>query len=238
MINKKNLATLTVVIPCYNEELNLSELVKRCQKVSSIYPIKFILVENGSQDNSREVLGILIKNITEIEGVFLTENKGYGGGIIEGLKIADTAWVGWTHADLQTDLFDLSQLFEKGYFQKDAQIYVKGIRKGRVILDQIFTIGMSLFESLYFKRFLWDINAQPTIFPKDLFQKWKSPPQDFSLDLYSYIVAKENKFAVGRFPVIFHKRSFGKSSWNNGLISRIKFITRTLKYSQKLKRSL
>jgi glycosyltransferase involved in cell wall biosynthesis len=238
MTNKEKSPLLTIVIPCFNEELNLPELVNRCELVALEYPIKFVLVENGSLDNSREVLGLLIKNNSHIESVFLTNNMGYGGGIIEGLKIARTTWIGWTHADLQTDLFDIGKPFKNEYFGKDGQIYLKGLRRGRGIFDQIFTIGMSLFESVYFKKFLWDINAQPTIFPKALFEKWETPPNDFSLDLYSYIFAKENKFTVQRFPVIFHKRSFGKSSWNNGLISRIKFVMRTLKYSQKLKRSL
>ena len=43
------------VIPCYNEEQNLNLLITELQKVKSFdQDINFILVDNGSLDNTRE----------------------------------------------------------------------------------------------------------------------------------------------------------------------------------------
>ena len=56
----------------------------------------------------------------------------------------------------------LEEIIEK---QEDPMnCYVKGDRKGRPIFDQIFTLGMSFFETIYLRTKLWDINAQPNIF--------------------------------------------------------------------------
>ena len=57
--------------------------------------------------------------------------------------------------------------------------------------------------SILFQKILYDIHAQPVIFHKDFFNKWKNPPKDFNLDLYVYYLAKKFKFKIIRFPVQF-----------------------------------
>ena len=45
------------VVPCYNEEQNLNLLITELQKVKSFdQNINFILVDNGSVDNTRELI--------------------------------------------------------------------------------------------------------------------------------------------------------------------------------------
>ena len=94
---------------------------------------------------------------------------------------------------------------------------------------------MSLFETFLLGKLIYDINAQPTIFPKKFFNSWINPPKDFSLDLYSYYLAKKNNYEIKRIRVNFLKRLSGQSKWNINFISRVRFILRTIKYSLKLK---
>jgi hypothetical protein len=129
---------------------------------------------------------------------------------------------------------DAVKLFE----QNGEDIFVKGLRRGRSFHDILFTIGMSLFESLLLKKTLRDINAQPTMFSRPFFNSWESPPQDFSLDLYAYYQAKIQKKDIYRIPVFFSPRLFGKSHWNLNWREKFKFIKRTIRYSFKLKKQL
>ena len=48
-------------------------------------------------------------------------------------------------------------------------IYIKGKRYGRSLKEMFFTIGMSIFEIIILKKFLWDINSQPNIIHKSFF---------------------------------------------------------------------
>jgi hypothetical protein len=82
-----------------------------------------------------------------------------------------------------------------------------------------------------------DINAQPTILRKEIFNSWKNPPYDFSLDLFAYIHAAQNKYSVERVNVNFGRRKWGNSHWNTGLVSRYRFIKRTLGMAFGLARS-
>ncbi len=90
---------------------------------------------------------------------------------------------------------------------------------------------MALFESALMRTWMWDINAQPTLFHKSFFESWVEPPNDFSLDLFAYFIAKKKGFVIKRFPVLFSERMHGVSSWNISWSNKYKFIKRTLQFS-------
>jgi len=231
---------MSIVVPCYNEEKNLPLILQRFNEVINREDVCVILVDNGSTDNSAVVMDALIKKYSFAFKVTVKDNLGYGFGIVTGLQACVSDYIGWTHADMQTDPADvikaLDIIEENGC---PETIYVKGDRKGRPVFDQFFTIGMSIFETMYMKCILWDINAQPNVFHKKFFEKWKDrAPQDFSLDLFVLYQAKKQDLDVVRFKVTFPERIHGSSSWNDGFSSKWKFIKRTLQFSAKLKRGL
>ena len=220
----------SIVIPCFNEGLNLPLLIKRCQEIHKKNNIlEFIFVNNGSTDNSKELLKNMSYNCIKV--VNLQNNQGYGGGIIQGLKFAKNEIVGWTHADLQTDPEDLIRgikCFEKN---KDKLIFVKGRRHGRSLFENILTMGMSVFETLLFRKVMIDINAQPTLFNRDLLKLINNFPNDFTIDLYVFYIALRKKYIFKRFKVNFLNRKYGVSSWNRGILSALKQILNFIKQS-------
>ena len=231
---------LSIVIPCFNEAKNIPLILEKFENIIKRNDIEVLFVNNGSLDNSKKVLNELLPNYPFAKIVEVKENQGYGFGIISGLNEAQGEFIGYTHADLQTDPGDVIRALDIIEAQNNSEmIYVKGLRRGRPILDNFFTYGMSLFETIYLGTKLWDINAQPNIFHRTFFAKLKKTcPKDFSLDLYFLYVAKKRGFNLVRFNVIFPKRIHGESSWNTGISSRWNFIKRTYKYSIKLKKEL
>jgi hypothetical protein len=85
---------------------------------------------------------------------------------------------------------------------------------------------------------MWDINAQPTMFPRTFFQTWGDPPSDFALDLYAYYQARCMHLEIHRFPVNFGERVHGASHWNVNWSAKRKFIRRTVEFSLELRKSL
>lgn len=228
---------LSLVIPCYNEAKNLPLLLERCKNVARSGEIEVILVDNGSSDGSAEILAGLLEQCPGCRSVRVEVNQGYGYGILQGLRAATGEIIGWTHADMQTDPADALRGLEL-FADFPGGVFVKGARRGRPFADVAFTVGMSLFESLLLRTPLWDINAQPTLFPRRFFESWASPPHDFSLDLYAYYMARKSGLAVCRFPVVFGQRAHGVSHWNISWAAKWKFIQRTVGYSLKLVREV
>lgn len=230
---------LAIIVPCYNEADNIPLILKRFSEVIEDRDIEVILVNNGSTDNSATVLETLLPKYTFARTVLVEVNQGYGYGILTGLKAADADYLGWTHADMQTDPRDVANAYDiiKRNYRSDPYIFVKGNRKGRPFSDNFFTMGMSVYESILLGEMLYDINAQPNIFPKSFYDTWQQPPHDFSLDLFAYYMAIKSGLKVIKFPVVFPERIHGESKWNTGFAAKKKFIKRTIDFSKKLKES-
>ena len=229
---------LSIVIPCFNEAKSLPKLVKDFSKKLKRRDVELILVNNGSNDLSETILLNLKKNYNFLKTIRLKKNNGYGNGVLQGLKKAKGQYISWTHADLQTDPYDVIIGFEKFKKELSPKIFIKGNRLGRPFKDVIFTIGMSIFETILLKNFFWDVNAQPNIFHKNFFNMLEKIPLDFSFDLFFYFNAKKKNLKILRFPVKYPQRKFGLSHWNTDFKNKMKFIKRTIKYSFQLKKEL
>lgn len=228
---------LSIVVPCYNEEENIPLILERFNDVIKDEEVEVVLVDNGSTDGSAAVLAELLPRYSFARTVKVPVNQGYGYGILQGLNECRGEYIGWTHADMQTDPADVLKALAL-IKQEKGLVFVKGNRRGRPLFDVFFTAGMSVFETCYLGEKLYDINAQPNIFPKIFYESWENPPHDFALDLYAFYMARKKGLKVVRFTVEFPERVHGTSKWNTGLAAKWKFIRRTLEFSVKLKKSL
>ncbi len=228
----------SLIIPCYNESKSIPQLLDKCLPLIVKGNIEVILVDNGSTDNTSEVLNTLLPRYKGCRSIRVELNQGYGFGITSGLSAANGDILGWTHADLQTDPIDILKGIEL-IEEFGTQIMAKGQRYGRPLSDTLFTVGMSLFESILFKKAFWDINAQPNLFPREFYEAWsQNAPKDFSLDLFVYFMARKQGLSIKRFPVKFGKRVFGTSHWNIDWKAKRKFIMRTIQFSLELKKQV
>ena len=228
---------LSIVIPSFNESKSLPMLVKNFSKKLKRKDVELIIVNNGSNDSTQSILVSLKKSYNFLKIIKLKKNIGYGNGILQGLKKAKGVFIAWTHADLQTDPYDVILGFKKYKKELSAKIFIKGIRLGRPLTDIFFTIAMSIFEMILLKKIFWDINAQPNIIHKKFLKKLHNIPLDFSFDLFFYYNAKKQKLKIYRYPVKFYKRKFGLSNWNTSFKNKMKLIKRTINYSFQLNKN-
>lgn len=244
MAKKKSIG-LSLVIPCFNEPENISLVIAKLKKIvsSANHPFEIIIVDGCSDDETPNILIEEFKSLDrdKFKLILMEQRKGYGNDIVEGLRRARYDILGWTHADLQTDLQDVIKGFELYNSSDSKKLIVKGKRKKRQALEVIFTMGMQVVTFFLLKTNLNDINAQPKIFSKQFFKSFlvNDAPSDFSLDLYLLYMAKKNNFEIFTFPVLFKKRLLGEAkggggSWEN----KLNLISRTFKYILRLRREL
>ena len=124
----------SLIIPCYNEGENIPLLINRLKKIFKDKGNEVILVNNGSTDQTQEIIDKQIKGLENFKVVRIFKNIGYGHGILKGLEIARGEILGWTHADLQTDPNDALKALD--FFDSIKKpLFIKGLRKGRSIYD-------------------------------------------------------------------------------------------------------
>jgi glycosyltransferase involved in cell wall biosynthesis len=226
---------LGIVIPCFNEEGNLAEVISRCEGIVSTYPIEFLLVDNGSTDSTPDFLENL-RPIPGISWIRIEKNIGYGFGISEGLRQLTQPWIGWIHADLQID-FNETIRFMMKLESSHPPKFLKGRRKNRKLGERLFTFLMSVYASVKLRTLISDANGQPTVMSRDLYERWTCIPNDFSIDVSALYLAKKEKVLIERLNIDFRKRYSGESKWNHGLKSRVQLSKRTYKYINQLSKA-
>ena len=232
------MSDLSVIIPCFNEEKNLVEIVKQIKVVKEenkdIF-IEFIVVNNGSTDNSSSKLTKL-NDQYNFKIVDLDKNLGYGGGILAGIREATCSVIAWTHGDLQCDLNDVITAYKKNLIKlNNKKTIVKGKRIKRNFFDAFFSNSMALIASLVFQKTFNEINAQPKIFSREILINFHNAPNDFSLDLFLLYVSKKAKYEIIDYPVIYKKRIAGIAKGGDSLKGKINLTVRSLIYILKLR---
>lgn len=238
MIMEMKKPKLSIVLPCYNESKNIPLILNRVAEVKEDIPIELVLVNNGSKDNSEEVIEKELKKPKNkfARYIQIKKNKGYGYGIITGLKAASGEFLAYSHADLQTDSKDIITGFKNLLkFQNPKNILMKGKRLKREPVDWFFAAGFQLIADILFLKRFNDINGQPKIFHRDFLSLLANPPSDANFDLYLQYIALTNNMKVKSLPVILAKRVHGHSSWNFNFYSRLKLTKAYFIYLIKLR---
>ena len=105
---------VSVVIPVYNEEDNLPELVERVGAAlrRSGRSFELILVDDGSRDRSATVLAGLAASRDWLKPLYLIRNYGQSAALQAGFDAAQGEIVVTLDGDLQNDPDDIPQLLE------------------------------------------------------------------------------------------------------------------------------
>jgi glycosyltransferase involved in cell wall biosynthesis len=128
---------LSIVIPLYNEEESLPELVAWIERVmqQNNYSYEIILVDDGSTDESWDVIQQLRVSKPEIKGIRFQRNYGKSAALNEGFKAAKGDVVITMDADMQDSPDEIPEL--RNMIVNDGYDMVSGWKKKRY--DNTFT---------------------------------------------------------------------------------------------------
>ncbi len=99
------MAMLSVVIPAYNEEKGIAEIVNRVMAVRDglknvgIGEMELLVVDDGSRDQTAQITGEIANNIPGVRLIRHPKNKGYGAALKTGFSQAHGELIGFLDAD-------------------------------------------------------------------------------------------------------------------------------------------
>ncbi|MBU6432909.1 MAG: glycosyltransferase [Nitrospirae bacterium] len=109
---------ISVVVPCYNEEMNIEPLVAGLRRLYDDYLHEIILVDDNSKDGTAAVIRSLAAVDDRIRLVSRTGPNGVGRALSDGYRAATGQYVLTMDCDFQHLLPEISDLFDeavKGY---------------------------------------------------------------------------------------------------------------------------
>jgi glycosyltransferase involved in cell wall biosynthesis len=105
-------ASIDVVLPVHNEGASIADTLREFHaKVADAaqIPIRFVICEDGSSDDTVPVLQTLAKDLP-IKLISDPVRKGYSRAVIDGLRATDSEWIVCIDSDDQCDPADFMQL--------------------------------------------------------------------------------------------------------------------------------
>ena len=106
---------LSVFLPCYNEELNLEDLVIEVVRVlrKLVQEYEILIVNDGSTDRTGLIADRLNNQYKVVRVVHHQTNKGYGAALISGFSNCICEWVFFTDSDNQFFMNEIEMLINE-----------------------------------------------------------------------------------------------------------------------------
>ncbi len=200
---------LSIVIPLYNEDESLPELISLISQVVGEMKITYevILVDDGSRDNSWAVIQSLSQNYREIKAIRFRRNYGKSAALYCGFNAALGDVVVTMDADLQDNPNEIPELYRM--IKEDGYDLVSGWKKKRydpitkTIPTKLYNSSVRLLSGIK----LHDFNCGLKAYKKDVVK---------SVEVYGemhryipYMAQKAGFSKIGEKVVVHQKRKFG-----------------------------
>lgn len=210
-MNKTSNYRLTVIVPVYNEEGNILRLEKELGHFLQIakFPSCVMFVNDGSKDESGELLKEICKRNADFYYLELAKNGGLSAAMKAGIDHAESEFVGYIDADLQTTPEDFNLLLEHA----ESYQMVMGIRTGR---KDSFVKNMSSRIANGFRRAMTHDGVEDTGCPLKVLRTDYAKRIPFFTGMHRFLPAliQLQQGTVKQIPVRHFQRMAGKSKYN------------------------
>jgi|GEM_PF-865460 len=204
--------SLSIIVPLYNEEENLSPLVAAIFEVLAPDPdfLELVLVDDGSHDQSAKLAINWAGREPRIRLLRHERNRGLGAAIRTGLAAAEGDWILYTDADLPFDFRLIPQLLT---LAAPDQVVIgcranRGEGPRRWLLSQGYNL---LFRALFGLR-VRDVNFACKLIPRRALHGMRLTSEGSFIDAELLLESKRQGLRITEFPLIYYPRRRGQST--------------------------
>jgi polyisoprenyl-phosphate glycosyltransferase len=209
---------VSIVVPVYCGAATVPELVARLgEELRSQYDLEVVLVDDGSPDNSAEVLRQLSRQHLWVRSVFLSRNFSEHNAVMAGLTFATGDCVVIMDDDLQNPPSEVTKLIEKletgfdvVYSRYEEKRHSAFRNFGSWLNDRVANVMLNKPKGLYLSSF-----KALSRFVVDELTTFDGP--------FPYIdgLILRTTRNIGTVTVEHHKRAMGRSSYTMGKLIRL-----------------
>ncbi len=218
---KSSINSLSIFLPAYNEADNIKKSIDTLlSAVTDVDDLELIVVDDGSSDQTPEIVRQLASADNRIRLVRHRKNVGYGGAIATGLRASKKDWIFFADSDGQ---FNYKQITKFINSAKDYDMVI-GYRLKRadpllrIINSKIFNLAVKIIYRFWVK----DVNCAFKLMRSEVYQNIKPIGSKGALVSAEILIkAKRKKYRILELPVKHLPRKKGvQTGANLGVIFR------------------
>ncbi|NDJ77693.1 MAG: glycosyltransferase family 2 protein [Chloroflexi bacterium] len=214
---------LSVIIPCYNEEQTVAEIIKRVRATELASEI--VVVDDGSTDGTRDILDGIDPG-DDLKIVLHEKNQGKGAAVRTGFQTATGEIFLIQDADLEYDPRDYPVLvkpIEEGISKVVyGSRFLGGPRKAMFFWNMIANRTLTLVTNILYDAILSDMETCYKVFRAEVVKE--IPLRSRRFDFEPEVTAKILKrgYRIYEVPISYNGREWDegkKISWKDGVIA-------------------
>lgn len=206
----------SIIIPVYDEKRTIENFCKKIKKTFQGISLKYIFIDDGSQDGSTEWLENNLINLfghNNLEFIKLDKNYGKGYSIQKGIEKIEGDYALFIDSDLEYEPGDLLQMYNVIKENNEIKVLYGSRNLGaktqlrRYFLNAIAVKINTWIFNFLFKQHLTDLHTGSKIIKTDLLKKIKLTANGFGLEIdMSSEISKEN-INIFEYGISYYERS-------------------------------
>jgi glycosyltransferase involved in cell wall biosynthesis len=218
---QESVLKLSILMPVYNEEARLAQAVKAALDVDYPCAVELVIVDDGSRDGTREILGRLDDNRVRV--ILHEQNQGKGAAIQTAVANASGDYLVILDADLEYDPNDIPRLLVPVLTGRAVTVYGNRTFGSHSSFSFWYVMGnraVTTAANVLYNCYLGDIETCFKLMPVELYRALQVSSRGFGMEAEVTGKLLRNGYRPYEVGISYHARTREegkKITWQDGV---------------------
>lgn len=203
---------LSIIIPVYNEENTISQLVEKVQKLKLLGIKKqIIIIDDGSTDLTKDKLKKIKKRYKDVLIIIKEKNEGKGSAVRKGIEYVKGDFSIIQDADLEYDPEDYKILIKPIILGKADVVYGSrflGIHRAFLFWHYVANKMLNFITNVLYDSILTDMETCYKIFKSEILKGLNLKSKGFEIEPEITAKILKRKYKIYEVPISYYGRSY------------------------------